>query len=166
MSDYSEFFLNSSSEIIQFETFEISHPNFSKVYRIVRNSADGLTATLETAATVTFEYYPVRITPSETSDNLDYSIEVEFGDVGEVLPIELERVAVANNFLVKPVFKYRVFRSDDLAQPLFGPLVLEIQSFAMDKNGCVFEAKAPNASLNATGLRYGIDKFPSLRFFL
>ena len=166
MSDYSEFFLNSGSEIIQYETFEVSHPNFSKIYRVVRNNAESLTATLENATTVTFEYYPVRITPSETSDNLDYSIEVEFGDVGEVLPIELERVAIANGFSTKPVFKYRVFRSDDLTQPLFGPLVLEIQSFAMDKTGCIFEAKAPNASLNATGLRYSIDKFPSLRFFL
>lgn len=166
MSAQTEFFLNSQSDVIQFECIELSHPNFSKVYRIVRNSIEPITVTLETSVSATFEYYPLRITPSETSDNLDYSIEVEFGDVGEVVPEEIELVIAANGFGTKPTFKYRTYRSDNLASPLYGPLVLEIQTFAMNRTGATFEARAPRANINATGKVYAIDKFPSLRAFL
>lgn len=166
MSDYINFFLNSSSSVIQYECVEISHPNFSKVYRIVRNNSEGLEVTLETAEVVTFDYYPLKLTPAETSDNLDFSINVEFGDVGEVIPTEIERVVLYDGFATKPIFKYRSYRSDNLLLPMFGPLVLEIQEMTTNREGTVFEARAPKANLNATGLKYSIDKFPSLRFFV
>lgn len=166
MSDYSEFFLNSSADIIQYECIELSHPNFTQIYRIVRNNAYGLTVTLETTDVVTFDYYPLRITPSETTDNLDFNFQIEFGDTGEVIPNEIEAVIAADGFATKPTLKYRTYRSDDLSAPLVGPLVLEIQQFAINKTGCIFEAKAPSANINSTGKRYSIDKFPSLRFFL
>lgn len=166
MPDYEEFFLNSEIDIIQYECIEVSHPNFSKVYRIVRNKIDGLTATLETAASATFEYYPLKITPSETSDNLDFSIKVEFGDLGENIPQEIENVVNAGSFLTKPVFIYRSYRSDDLTAPMTGPFELEIVELNIDKNGCSFEAKAKNTNLNGTGVKYSVGKFPSLRAFL
>ena len=61
MSAYSEFFLNSKSSVVQLELVEISHPNFTKVYRVVRNAVQGVTVKLETGANATFEYYPLRI---------------------------------------------------------------------------------------------------------
>lgn len=166
MSAQTEFFLNSESDVIQFECIELSHPNFSKVYRIVRNSIEPLTVTLETFVSATFEYYPIKITPSETSDNLEFSIQIEFGDVGEVIPNELELVITGNGFGIKPTFKYRTYRSDNLTVPLYGPLVLEIQSFTMNRTGAAFEARAPKTNINATGKVYTIDKFPCLRAFL
>lgn len=92
MSNYSQFFLNSSSAVVQFETIEISHPKFSKIYRIVRNAINGITATLEDLSSVTFDYYPLKITPTGSDNDLDQTLQVQFGDLGDILPKELDLV--------------------------------------------------------------------------
>ncbi|MBN46212.1 MAG: hypothetical protein CMH23_07030 [Methylophaga sp.] len=166
MSEYSEFFLNSSSSVVQLELLEISHPNFTKTYRIVRNAVNGVTVTLEDASVETFDYYPLRITGTETRENLDFSLRIDLGDLGEVLPPELDAVSSAGGFETKPIVKYRTYRSDDLNAPLFGPLVLEVKSFSFNREGSTFEAKAPSLNVNKTGELYKIDRFPMLRGFL
>lgn len=164
--EITEFFLNSKSEIIQYECLEISHPDFSQVFRFVRNNTEGLTVTLETLADVTFDYCPVRIKQSNLVDDLDYGIELEFGDLGEILPDEIDLVGLADGFAVKPTLKYRSYRSDNLTAPMFGPLTLEITSFAFNKTGATFEAKAPSLNIHQTGEIYTISRFPMLRGFL
>jgi hypothetical protein len=166
MSQYSKFFLNSRSNVIELETLEISHPSFSKTYFIVRNSIAGLTATLEDGRVITFDYYPVRITPMAASDDLDQAIKIEFGDLGQILPTELDRINVAGTFGTKPVVKYRTFRSDDLSQPMNGPVLFEISDMPFSKDGVAFEAGAPKVNYNTTGEVYTNDRFPMLRGFL
>lgn len=166
MTTYSEFFLNSKSSVVQLELLEISHPNFTKTYRIVRNAVEGVTVTLEDASIQTFDYYPLRITGTETRENLDFSLQIDLGDLGEVLPPELDAVSSASGFETKPIVKYRTYRSDDLTAPLFGPLVLEVKSFSFNREGSTFEAKAPSLNVNKTGELYKIDRFPMLRGFL
>lgn len=95
MSDYTEFFLNSKSSVAQFETLEISHPYFSQTYWVVRNKTTGLTATLEDARVITFDYYPLRIQFLGTRDTLDWGIKVNLGDLGEVIPQEIDNVLSA-----------------------------------------------------------------------
>lgn len=166
MTTYAEFFLGSASNIVQFELLEISHPNFTKTYRIVRNAVDGLTVTLEDSSVETFDYYPLQISGVGTRENLDYGLQISLGDLGEVLPTELDEISAANGFETKPVVKYRVYRSDDLTFPLFGPIVLEIETFSFKREGSSFEAKAPSLNISQTGEVYKIDRFPMLRGFL
>lgn len=166
MTTYAEFFLNSKSSVVQLELLEISHPNFTKVYRIVRNAVQGVTVTLETAETVAFDYYPLRVTPVAAYDNLDQSLKIDLGDLGEVLPKELDSVSSADAFFIKPLIKYRTYRSDDLTAPLYGPLILEVSTFTFNREGSMFEAKAPSLNVNKTGELYKIDRFPMLRGFL
>jgi hypothetical protein len=166
MTTYAEFFLNSRSSVVQLETLEISHPNFTKVYRIVRNAVKGITATLETGSIVIFDYYPLRIENNGSRDDLDQSLTITLGDLGEVLPLELDSVASAQGFNEKPVVTYRTYRSDDLTQPLFGPVILEVESFAFNREGSTFTAKAPSLNINKTGELYKLERFPMLRGFL
>lgn len=163
---YAQFFLNSKSSVVQLELMEISHPNFTKVYRIVRNAVKGITVTLETGAGATFDYYPMRIENDGTNDDLDQSFTITLGDLGEVLPKELDSVAAAQAFDVKPVVTYRTYRSDDLTRPLFGPVLLEVESFAFNREGSTFTAKAPSLNINKTGELYKLERFPMLRGFL
>lgn len=166
MPDLTDFYLNSNSDVVQFETIEISHPNFTRSYFFVRNNTAGLTATLETAASQVFEYYPMSITENGSSNDLDYSLNVELGDLGEVLPLEINAIAVANGLFVEPIVVYRTFRSDDLSSPMIGPINLKLKSFASNKVGSVFEAKADNANSQRTGELYTASRFPMLRAFL
>jgi len=163
---YVQFFLNSKSTVVQYECIELSHPSFSKPYYVVRNNTAGLTAKLETGETVFFEYYPLEVSQTDSENNLDYSMKLQFGDLGEVLPLELDRVNESNGFAIRPMFKYRTYRSDDLNQPMFGPQTLEIVNFAFNKNGAMFEANAPRLSIHKTGEVYSIARFPMLRGFL
>ena len=166
MSDYSEFFLNSLSSVVQLELLEITHPDFTQDYFIVRNAVNGVTVTLEDSTVQAFEYYPLKITPVGTRENLDFGVRVDLGDLGEVLPVELDAVALAAGYGTKPTVKYRTYRSDDLTAPLYGPVTLEVENFSFTRDGASFEAKAPSLNISETGERYSYDRFPMLRGYL
>ena len=166
MSDYSEFFLNSNSNIVQLDLLEISHPDFTQTYRVVRNAVDGVTVTLEDMSVHTFEYFPLRITANESLDDVDFSIQIDFGDLGQVLPAEIDAISAAQGFGTKPTVKYRTYRSDVLTTPLVGPYVLEVSAFNFNREGSSLTAKAPSLSVLTTGELYRIDRFPMLRGFL
>ncbi len=165
MSNYTEFYLNSDSNIVQLETIELSHSDFTQTYRVVRNATNGITATTEGGASVAFTYYPLAIDAGETRENLDQSFKITLGDLGEILPAELDAVATADGFDEKPVLIYRTYRSDVLTAPLY-VVTLEVESFTFNEQGAVFEAKAPSLNINKTGETYTFARFPMLRGFL
>lgn len=166
MSKYSEYFLNSGSSVVQLELIEISHSALSKVYRIVRNAINGITVKLEDGSVENFEYYPLAISPISSTDDLDQTLKISLGDLGEILPLEFDLIHKSDSFNEKPIVKYRVYRSDDLNNVLVGPLILEVKTFSFTKEGATFEAKAPSVNINKTGEVYKIDRFPMLRGFL
>ena len=164
--DYYTFFLNSSADVVKLVTIELSHPNFSQTYYLTQNAIDGFTATLETAAVVVFQFCPMKISQNESLDNLDFGIQIELGDVGEILPIEFDNVLDADGFAIKPTLKYREYRRDDLTSPMIGPQTLQVDSFSFSVTGAKFEAKAPSLNISRTGEFYTIARFPMLRSFL
>lgn len=166
MSKYSEFFLNSKSSIVQLELLEISHSQFTKVYRVVRNAVDGVVVNTESAVSVPFEYYPLKITLGEERENLDFYLKIELGDLGELVENELSNIYKNDAFAEKPSVIYRTYRSDDLTTPLYGPVRLEITTLSYNKQGLVFEAKVPSLNISKTGEIYKPDRFPMLRGFI
>lgn len=166
MSDYSEFFLSSPRSVVQLQLLEISHPSFTQTYYLVRNARNGVTVTHEDASVHDYTYLPMRITQSDSRDDLDAGINVQFGDLGVILPNELDQVYLDDTYQTPPVVRYRVYRSDDLTQPLYGPLVLQIRSISQDHEGAAFEGKAPRLNLNRTGRLYTVAEFPTVRGFL
>lgn len=166
MSRYSEFFLNSKASIVQLELVEVSHPFFTQVYRKVRNSLQPVTVTLETMQQATFDYYPLKITSMGARTDLESGFRIDLGDLGEILPKELDSVADNDAFEIKPSLVYRAYRSDDLSLPIFGPIFLECSNFSFNKEGASFEAKAPSLNNNRTGEVYSFERFPMLRGFL
>jgi len=166
MSQYSEFFLNCKASVIQFELIEIFHPNFSKTYRLVRNAVEGVTVKLEDSLNYFFEYAPLKISLANEQDNLDQIIKIQLGDLGEIIPKELGLVEIADGFSIKPVVKFRTFKSSDLDNVLYGPLVLEIKNFTFTREGSVFEVKAPSLNISKTGEIFSLERFPMLRGLL
>lgn len=167
MSDYSEFFLNSRASVVQLELLEVSHPDFTQAYRIVRNAADGVDVNIpEREGLFHFDYYPARVSAIGARDDLDAGVRVELGDLGEVIPVELDAVDDAGTMLIKPTVLYWVYRSDDLTAPIYGPLLLEIGQFNFDDSGAAFEATAPRLNINRTGELYQLERFPMLRGFV
>lgn len=164
MSAYSEFFLASRSDVVQLELVELTHPDFTKPYRIVRNARDGVVVDLSPAEQgVSFEYYPARAEQQGARDDLDFAIRLDVGDVGEVIPAEVDAVAAAGGFSIKPAMRYWTFRSDALSAPIFGPVTLEVPAINFSPQGASLEARAPSLNSTRTGERLTLDRFPMQR---
>jgi hypothetical protein len=167
MPSLEEFYFNSRSSVVKLELFDITHPNFTKPYYLVRNKADGVTVTLETGATRAYEYYPLAVQRSGSQDDLDFGVQLDVGDVGDTLPQEVDAVfAAPGGRLIRPLVTYRVYRSDDLSAPMFGPIVLEVAQLPFDSTGSSILARAPRLNNNRTGEYYNMDRFPGLRGFV
>lgn len=162
MSDPVSFFLNARKSVTQYETLELSHPSFSRDFYLVRARAN-LTATLETGEVVVFERIPMRIRRLASRADLDYGIGVDLGDLGELIPDEIDRARAAGTLGIKPTVISRVYRSDDLTSPMFGPIRLEAKDISMTRVGASFEAGAPSLNLTRTGERQTTDRFVMLR---
>lgn len=161
-----EYFLSSRRDVAALELVEISHSAFTETYRKVRNARQGVTVTLETDEEAEFDWYPMRITELSDQADLDTGVRIDFGDLGEVLPRELDAVYSADAMAEKPKVVYRVYRADDLDAPLIGPLTLEASTFSFTREGASFEASAPYVNLNKTGQTYNLTRFFMLRGFL
>lgn len=165
-SPYATFFLSSPRSAVELDLLEISHPSFSKTYYIVRNAIGGITVTHEDATVRAYEYYPLSITRSGAIDDLDSSLSISLGDLGELVSSEIDLVRAAGTFLVKPTLKYRIYRSDDLTAPIYGPFLYQIPNVAITRDGSAISAVAQALNVTTTGEYYTTVRFPSLRGML
>lgn len=166
MSILSEYFLKSRASVAMLECLEISHPNFSQTYYVVRNLTYGGTFTHEDDSTHAYVYQPMRVKRAGNSDDLEQIISVEFGDLGLIVPTEIDAIRQGNGLGTKPTVIYRAYRSDDLTTILHGPFVLEVKTFNPTRRGTAFQAKAPSLNVSKTGELYTLPRFPMLRGLL
>jgi hypothetical protein len=161
------YFYTSPSRVKRYQTIEISHSSFSHLYRVCRNcSLDGLQANIEDGTLASFDYYPMEIKRSGEQNNLDQSLTISFGDLGEILPQEIDRVVSADTSLEYPQIKYREFRSDDLTTVLAGPELYRIETIAFTKTQSTFDVVAPRLNLYGSGLIYNNNDLPMLNGFI
>jgi hypothetical protein len=152
------FFLNNQASVIMYDTIEISHPNMSQIYYLVRNNSNGLVATDENSNVLTFQYLPFVISKGKSSStDLDQTFEVQLGDLGDILATEIDAIILADGMATKPVIKYRGFASDNLAAPIYGPLRYEINSVPRNSDGNSISASVARLADNKTGEAYTID---------
>lgn len=163
---YISFFLDCPSAIVKVECLELSHPSFSQIYRIVRNVTAGIEVMHDDGVWYPYVYYPLRIRQQAIASDLDYGIEVDLGDLGTIVPVELKRIRDAGTNDIEISVIYRVYRSDVLNLPMEGPHYLKVHSISYNREGCSFEASASTANANKTGEPYDLIRFYPLRGFL
>lgn len=164
MSDL-EFHLGSTGAPVYLQCIEFGHPEFSQVYRVVTNAAEGFTLKHEDGIDYFYEYVPLVIQLGSSLDNLDQKINVTLGDLGEKLPKEIERIRIAGS-TVKPYLNYRTYRHDRPNTPLEVVKGLEIGGMSENDQATTFEAHAPLLNSNRTGLVYDFETYPMQRGFL
>ena len=164
-SKYIEFFLNSNSSVVELQCIELSHPNFSQTHRVVRNNLSGATVTHEDGLDYEYAYYPLSVRFSSSREDLDFGVEIEFGDLEGNLQDEMDTIWAADGFTVKPTCVVRHYRSDDLSEPIFGPLNLVVEELAFNYQGAQFDAVAPFKNLSSTGRIYNLNDFKMMRGF-
>lgn len=160
---YVDFFLAADRAVAEIQTLEIRQVSFSRVWRLQFHYRNGLTAALETGAIAEFQYVPMSIQPLEDRGTLDFGLGVTLGDLGDILPDEIERARAAETLRTHPPqVIYRVYRSDDLSRPMLGPVDLEAREIGRTRDGAKFNATAPELNVTKTGEPYTTDRFPML----
>ena len=165
MPDYS-YFLQGNPNDVLIQLVEVSHPSFSKVYRYVKNAVDGVTVTHENGIEYWYEYSPLTIKKSKSSDDLDQSLDIGVGDLGLEFPLDIDRLRQGSDYNIKPKLNYREYLMSDLTKPMLSILNLEVTDYRPKKTGALFTCKAKQLNLSKSGETYTLDKFPSLRGFL
>ena len=159
MSDYTSFFLNSGGGVVQLECIEISHPSFSKVYRYVKNDTQGITA-----ANQNYDYKPMSIKRNNVTNDLDQTLSITLADMDDELMDEVKKIHSSTFRKIKPECSFKIYRDDDLTEPMISMPALEIPSVSKDTSGlATFDAQAPQLNSVRTGRIYTNEEFPLLR---
>lgn len=161
-----DFYLKGNPNDVLLQLIEVSHPAFSKVYRYVKNAVDGVTVNHEDGSSYFYDYSPLSIKKSKSSDDLDQSLDIGVGDLGEELPQEIDNLYLGAYFNVKPVLNYREYLSSDLSKPFLSILGLEVTDYQMQKEGGQFTCKAKELNLSSTGLTFNLNDYPTMRGFV
>ncbi len=161
-----DFYFAAPASTAGIETLEISQVSFSQVWYLQFHYRLGLWARLESAERVFFQYVPIRLRKLEETGNLDFGLTVTLGDLGEILPDEIQRAREAGTLRThRPRVVYRVYSSDGLEAPMVGPIVLEAREISRTNDGAQFNAKAPELNISKTGELYTTDRIPMLLGF-
>ena len=97
VDDIKDFHLDSVSSVVLLETLEISHSLWPAPIRIVTNHPDGISVTLENGQPTTFEFIPLLIQRGNTSDDLDQTLNITVGDLGEIVPPLIQKIRDASS---------------------------------------------------------------------
>lgn len=164
MADMNEFFLNITPSEVMLECIEVKHSLWSDSLRYVRNHGYGVTVKHEDGEYYDYEYMPLLIQRGGASNDLDQTIKITVGDLGEVVPDMVDAIVNAE-IDERPQIIYRVYSSADMDEALFMIDGLYVEDDSSDHQGTTFNAASKRANSNETGMRYTVDEFPGLRGF-
>ncbi|MCS3505020.1 DUF1833 domain-containing protein [Achromobacter sp. JUb104] len=166
-AQYIDFYFGAPQSTAELETLEISQPAFSQVWRLQSQYRGGFWARLESGELVFWQYVPMRLRQLDDRGNLDFGISVTLGDLGEILPDEIERARQAGTLRTfPPTVRYRAYRSDDLETPMVGPVTLQARKIVRNRDGAQCDSMAPQTNVTKTGMLYRTDLFPMLLGYL
>ncbi len=157
-----EFYLEGDRGVALIETYEISHPAFSRTYRYVRNDGRGGDFTLENGFVEHFEFYPLEATRIPVNDNLDATLAVTLGDVNDILASEVDALRASVHMSERPKLTYRSYASNDYTTVLEGPFVLDIMAAERRAGISQLDAEVPRLNDLRTGERYTVSRFPMI----
>ena len=168
VDDIKDFHLDSATSVVLLETLEISHSLWPDPIRIVTNHPDGISVTLENGQPATFDFIPLMIQRGNTSDDLDQTLNITVGDLGEVVPPLIQKIRDASSD-EKPQVIYRSFAFDAASMVLTKPTPIEIirglyvAKMNQDYQATTFEAATSGKNSVKTGRTYNFEDYPDLR---
>lgn len=171
IDDIKDYHLDSAPSIALLETLEISHSAWPEPLRIVTNHADGINVTLEDGISAFFEFAPLLIKRGNTSDDLDQSLSITLGDLGEIVPPLIRQIRDAGSD-ENPSVTYRAFAFDAASMTLVKSRPIDvikgllIKTMSRDHQATSFEAKTSDKNATRTGRVYNLRDYPDLKGLL
>lgn len=160
MSNQLEEYLFATQPAYLIECIEIKHSLWENPLRYVTNMADGVSVGHDSSY-FNYEYVPLQIDKGSSSDDLDQSLSITIGDLGEIVPDLIDQILDAGS-TERPQVTYRAYSSLDLSQPILVIDHLEVTDQSSDYQGTTFNAEAPKLNAVGTGLLFTKANFPTL----
>lgn len=160
MSNQLEEYLFATQPAYLIECIEIKHSLWENPLRYVTNMADGVSVGHDSSY-FNYEYVPLQIDKGSSSDDLDQSLSITIGDLGDIVPDLIDQILDAGS-TERPQVTYRAYSSLDLSQPILVIDHLEVTDQSSDYQGTTFNAEAPKLNAVGTGLLFTKANFPTL----
>lgn len=160
MSNQLEEYLFATQPAYLIECIEIKHSLWENPLRYVTNMADGVSVGHDSSY-FNYEYVPLQIDKGSSSDDLDQSLSITIGDLGEIVPDLIDQILDAGS-TERPQVTYRAYSSLDLSTPILVIDHLEVTDQSSDYQGTTFNAEAPKLNAVGTGLLFTKANFPTL----
>ena len=160
MSNQLEEYLFATQPAYLIECIEIKHSLWATPLRYVTNMADGVSVGHDSSY-FNYEYVPLQIDKGSSSDDLDQSLSITIGDLGDIVPDLIDQILDAGS-TERPKVTYRAYSSLDLSQPILVIDHLEVTDQSSDYQGTTFNAEAPKLNAVGTGLLFTKANFPTL----
>jgi hypothetical protein len=164
VTTFYEYMMTAPPVDVLLETLELSHPSWSQEYLLIRNDCLGRTLVTEEGPK-DFIFLPINLKRSADKGDLDKSVTVDLGDLGELIPREIERMEADDSLGVSPRLVYRGFSSVS-GDMVYGPLILEVKVGALGQSGARLEAGPKSVNTSRTGLSFTVETIPPIRAFL
>ena len=153
------FFLTKTSTIAKIDCIELYHPDFGYL-RYQAYDDEGITVQHEDGAPQPYDFESFEITRGNVTSDLDQGFSITFADYKD----DLKNKVNAADHMTPIVFSWRLYRSDDLNNPMFVQRDLYVIRVNSDGTGMVtFEASAEQLNNVKTGDVYTINTYPMLR---
>jgi len=165
INDIKDIHLDCSPSIVPLETLEISHSTWPEPVRIVTNYDGGVDAQLETGETVRFDFAPLLLDFGTTSDDLDQSINVTLGDLGEIVPPLIKKIRESESDELPEVI-YRRYAFDAASMTFAKPQPIDItkglyvEQMNRDYQATTFEAKTHGKNSVTCGRTLNLRDYP------
>lgn len=160
MTNQLEAYLYATEPAYLIECIEIKHSLWETPLRYVINLADGVSVGHDNSY-FNYEYVPLHIDKGSSSDDLDQSLALTIGDLGDVVPELIDKIIDAES-IERPTVVYRAYSSLDLSTPILVIDNLEVMDQSSDYQGTTFNAEAPKLNATGTGLLFTKANFPTL----
>lgn len=151
----------------ELETIEVSHPDFSKTFYLVRNLTTGFTGQLENGGSASFIYCPMRWERGNSENNLDYDLKITFQDLNTLIAPEVNSIPVDSEVMPVAVIRSYIYqRNGTIGGIADGPYRLTIRDITFTPEGCAFSASAKPLNNSGCGELYTFRRFETLKGFV
>ncbi|MDO5770048.1 MAG: DUF1833 family protein, partial [Psychrobacter sp.] len=111
IDDIKDFHLDSAPSVALLETIEATHSTWPEPMRIVTNHENGFHARNELGQFIHYQFAPLIVNKGSVSDDLDQSLNITLGDLGEILPPLIKKIREAESDEM-PTITYRAYAYD------------------------------------------------------
>lgn len=140
----------------------INHSSFPNAFHLT-NVYPGFVGVQEDGLPHTYEYLPIKVTRSSTSDDLSQKFNVSIQDANEIVAPYLDMIPLDSAEPPSVELRSFIYREDgEISDIQDGPYILQAQSITLRTDGCGFDAVPPSTNVAGTGEFYTTDRFPSL----